>query len=91
LFPLCLFSSSLDTSKRLFLFILCLSNLCMLCPRQFCGSELIFFVLGPTKIFFRIRICRLIFWPQICLNGASNCFHMCSGTCTTEKHFFQYR
>jgi hypothetical protein len=37
------------------------------------------------KFFFRIRILRIIFWPQIFPNGASNFFHMCSGTCTSEK------
>jgi hypothetical protein len=56
---------------------------------QCCGSELIFFGFGSTNYFFRIRIririLRLIFSPQIFLNGASNCFHMCSGTCTSEK------
>jgi hypothetical protein len=53
---------------------------------QFCGSELIFFGFGSTNFFrIRIRILRLIFWPQIFLNVASNCFHMCSGTCTSEK------
>jgi hypothetical protein len=59
---------------------------------QCCGSELIFFGFGfgSTNYFFfririRIRILRLIFWAQIFLNGASDCFHMCSGTCTSEK------
>jgi hypothetical protein len=48
-------------------------------------------VLWIQTHFFRIRILILIFWPQIFLNGASNCFHMCSGmsgTCTSEKTFF---
>jgi hypothetical protein len=27
--------------------------------------------------------------PQIFPNCASNCFHMCSGTCTSEKKIFQ--
>jgi hypothetical protein len=44
---------------------------------------------GSTNYFFRIRIririLTLIFWPQIFLNGASNCFHICSETCTSEK------
>jgi hypothetical protein len=51
----------------------------------------IFVGFGSTKYFFRIqiRILRLIFRPQIFLNGASNCFHMCSGTCryVREKKF----
>jgi hypothetical protein len=62
---------------------------------QCCGSELIFFGFGSTNYFFRIRIwiririLRLIFLPQIFLNVASNCFHMCSETCTSEKTNFQ--
>jgi hypothetical protein len=35
-----------------------------------------------------IRILRLIFWPKFFQNGASNCFHMCSGTCMSEEKNF---
>jgi hypothetical protein len=64
---------------------------------QCCGSGLIFFgfwfgstIFFRIRIWIRIRILRLIpvFWPQIFLNGASNCFHMCSETCTSEKKNF---
>jgi hypothetical protein len=47
-----------------------------------------FFRIRIHKKSFRIRILRLIFSPQIFLNGASNCFHMCPGTCTSEKKNF---
>jgi hypothetical protein len=57
------------------------------------GSEFIFFIRIWIRIqtFFRIRfrILRLLFWPEICLNGVAHFFHagtgMCSGTCTAEK------
>jgi hypothetical protein len=57
---------------------------------QCSGSELIFFGFGTTNygIFFGFGFLRLIFWPQIFLNGASNCFHMCSGTCNSETKIF---
>jgi hypothetical protein len=42
-------------------------------------------VLWIRPHFFGFGFLRLIFWPQIFLNGASNCFHMCSRTCTSEK------
>jgi hypothetical protein len=61
---------------------------------QCCGSELIFFEFGfgSTNFFrFQIRILTLIFWPEIVLNGASHCFYMCSGSCTTEKKVFQLK
>jgi hypothetical protein len=47
-----------------------------------------FFRLLIKKIFFRIRILWLIFWPEIFLNDASHCFLMCSGTCMTERKKF---
>jgi hypothetical protein len=59
---------------------------------QCCGSEFLFLGIRIHKFFFlirmRIRILRLIFWPQLFQNGASNCFHMCSGTCMSEKKKF---
>jgi hypothetical protein len=54
---------------------------------QCCGSELFFTDSDPQ--FFSdsdgFGSLRLTFWPQIFLNGAYNCFHMCSGTCTSER------
>jgi hypothetical protein len=48
--------------------------------------------LDPQIIFFGFGygfgFLRLIFWPQIFLNGASNCFPMRSETCTSEKKKF---
>jgi hypothetical protein len=32
-----------------------------------------------------------IFWPKNFKNGASHCFHMCSGICTTEEKVFQLK
>jgi hypothetical protein len=59
---------------------------------QCCGSKLIYFGFESTNFFFGfgmwIQILRLIFWPQFFQNGASNCFHMCSGTCMSEEKNF---
>jgi hypothetical protein len=40
---------------------------------QCCGSELILF---RIRIWFRIQILRLIFWPEIFLNDAFRCINM---------------
>jgi hypothetical protein len=45
--------------------------------------QIIFFGFG-----YGFGFLRLIFWPQIFLNGASSCFPMCSETCTSEKKKF---
>jgi hypothetical protein len=53
-----------------------------------------FFSDSDPQIFFLIRIriwiriLRLIFWPYIFPNGASDCFHMCSGTCMSREQIF---
>jgi hypothetical protein len=43
------------------------------------------------RILFRIRILILLFWPEICYNGASHCFHMCSGICTPKRKVCQLK
>jgi hypothetical protein len=78
-----------NAGKRAKLFILLIGIRNRQTPHQCCGSELIFSDSDPQIIFFGFEFGFRYGFGFIFLNGASNCFHMRSETCTSEKKNFK--